>query len=83
MCVLCSDLNTPVEGHVSKSVMWEVGMLASYQRSLTWKAYSGCQEGPGCQGSVLKGIYFFWFLKVCSFGHPANPQESLGHSAVT
>lgn len=23
-------------------------------------------EGSGCQGSVLMGIYFFWFLKVCS-----------------
>lgn len=59
-------------------------MLASMQRSLTWeRPILGVSEGSGCQRSVLKGIYFFWFLKVLLWASEKNPQESLGHSAVT
>lgn len=50
VCVLCSDLNTPVEGHVSKSVMWEVGMLASSEILDLERPILGCQRAQAAKG---------------------------------
>lgn len=50
MCALCSDLNTPVEGHVSKSVMWEVGMLASSEILDPERPILGRQRAQAAKG---------------------------------
>ena len=50
VCVLCSDLNTPVEGHVSKSMMWEVGMLASSEILDPERPILGCQRAQAAKG---------------------------------